>query len=37
MKLPAPMPLTPQLLKLDPDFDKLRADARFKALVNQTP
>jgi TolB-like protein/predicted Zn-dependent protease len=37
MKLPAPMPLTPQLLKLDPDFDKLRADARFKALVNQPP
>lgn len=37
MKHPAPMPLTPALLRLDPDFDKLRADARFEALVSQNP
>lgn len=37
MKRPAPMPLTPALLRLDPDFDKLRADARFKALVAENP
>jgi tetratricopeptide (TPR) repeat protein len=34
MKRPAPFPLTPPLLSLDPDFDKLRTDARFKALLN---
>ncbi|MFM9864918.1 MAG: tetratricopeptide repeat protein [Micropepsaceae bacterium] len=35
MKIPAPMPLTPTLLKLDPDFDKFRTDAKFKALLNE--
>jgi TolB-like protein/predicted Zn-dependent protease len=33
MKSPAPFPLTPSLLRLDPDFDRLRGEARFKALL----
>ena len=37
MKRPAPFPLTPTLLTLDPDFDKLRTDARFTALINNVP
>ena len=37
MKLPAPMPLTPALLRLDPAFDKLRTDARFRALLTDAP
>ncbi len=35
LKRPAPTPLTPAVLSLDPDFDKLRADARFKALIGE--
>jgi len=35
MKSPAPYPLTPAQLRLDPDFDRLRNDARFKALLAQ--
>lgn len=34
LRLPAPLPLTPALLRLDPDFDKIRADARFISLLN---
>ena len=36
MKIPAPWPLTPTLLRMDPDFDKLRGDARFKAMLEPT-
>ena len=33
MKMPAYQPLTPELLRLDPAFDKLRADERFANLT----
>ncbi len=36
LKLPAPFPLTPVALRLDPDFDKLRGDARFEALAGSS-
>lgn len=34
LKMPAPLPLTPALLRLDPDFEKIRSDARFIALLD---
>jgi tetratricopeptide (TPR) repeat protein len=37
MNLPSSLPLTPALLRLDPDLDLLRSDARFKALLTDTP
>lgn len=33
LKSPAPFPLTPTILRFDPDFDRLRGDARFKAFL----
>jgi TolB-like protein/class 3 adenylate cyclase len=36
LKIPYNRPLTPALLRLDPDFDRLRGDPRFEKLASQT-
>ena len=35
LKVPYSDPLTPALLRLDPEFDLLRDDARFQKLVTE--